>query len=547
MAIIGKLNNLAVQYGESIVLKKVNADIPKGARIGVVGPNGAGKTSLLQAIAEGWAGVEWKGAAPGIVYMQQEVRGNPGRTTDAEARKLEKEWGVPENREKPSGGEGIKIRLAQALAGRAELLLLDEPTNHLDAESVEVVIDQLAAYKGTLIFISHDRYFIDKIADRIWEIEEGDLAAYKGNYSAALSEKAHNRLTQQRKYEKQQSKIARVESQMAELQSWSAKAHADSTKQEFAKEFYRSKAKRMDVQIRSKQKRLKAELEQERIERPKEEKSVVFEIASGAKKGKRVIELKNAGVQFGGRTLFKNSSFTIQHGERVGLVGKNGSGKSTLFGVLLGEQAFSGEVWTTTGMKIGYLSQNVFDLPEEKTPSVLFAPSGFEQAGRIRTLMDNLGFGKEHWNQPVLHMSMGERVKLKLMEFMLAECNVLFLDEPTNHLDLPSREQLEKTLETFEGTLLIATHDRYFMERLANRLLLFSQECLVKYEGSYNEWLDKKAEHQESRKSEILALETERQTILGKLSFIQPGDKNYAELDSRFNQLTKEIQAIQAN
>ncbi|PSL40514.1 macrolide transport system ATP-binding/permease protein [Planomicrobium soli] len=547
MAIIGKLNNLVIHYGESIVLEKADADIPKGARIGLVGPNGAGKSSLLQAIAEGGPGIEWKSGAPDIFYMQQEIREQPVHLSTVESRVLESKWNVPKSSQHLSGGEAMKMRLAQALSKKAELLLLDEPTNHLDAESIELVIEQLDSYKGTLIFISHDRYFIDKIATHIWEIEDRELVIYKGNYSAALLEKERNRLAQQRKYDKQQVKIEKVESQIAELRSWSGKAHADSTKQEFAKEFYRSKAKRMDVQIRSKQKRLQAELEQEQVEKPKEEKTVAFEIAGGAKKGKRVIELKDASIRFGERILFGASSFTIQHGERVGLVGRNGSGKSTLFNMLRGEQDCSGEVWTTAGMKIGYLSQDVFDLPEEKTPAELFESETFEQVGKIRTLMDNLGFDKKHWNQPVLQMSMGERVKLKLMEFMLTECNVLLLDEPTNHLDLPSREQLEKTLQTFPGTLLIATHDRYFMERLANKLLFFGQERLIKYEGSYGEWKSKKADYKENRENEILALETERQAVLGKLSFMQPSDKNYMDLDSRFNELTKEIQALRTN
>ncbi|MDN7243313.1 ABC-F family ATP-binding cassette domain-containing protein [Planococcus sp. N028] len=547
MTIIGKLNNLIIQYRESIVLEKIKADIPQGARIGVIGANGSGKSSLLQAIAEGHEGVEWPGAMPSLVYMKQEVKEQPGHSTTTESRKLETKWNVPKSREHLSGGEGMKMRLAQALSEKGELLLLDEPTNHLDAESVELVSQQLTSYKGTLIVVSHDRYFIDKIATHIWEIEDRELIVYTGDYSASRLEKERNRLTQQRKYDKQQSKIARVESQIAELKSWSGKAHADSTKHEFAKEFYRSKAKRMDVQIRSKQKRLEAELEQERVEKPKEEKGIAFEIAGGAKKGKRIIELKNAGIKFGDRTIFSGASFTIQHGERVGLVGRNGSGKSTLFGMLRGEQSFSGEVWTTGGMKIGYLSQSVFDLPEEKTPAELYAPENFEQAGRIRTLMDNLGFDRNHWNQLILHMSMGERVKLKLMEFMLTECNVLLLDEPTNHLDLPSREQLERTLETFPGTLLVATHDRYFMERLATKLLLFDQERIVKYEGSYSDWQSRKAESREDRETDVLALETERQAVLGKISFMQPNDKGYAELDARFNQLTKEIQALRTH
>lgn len=547
MAIIGKLNNLTIQFEETVILKEAKADIAEGARIGIVGANGSGKSSLLEAIVKSHQGVEWNNGMPSIGYMQQEVKDRPVVSTTAESYKLEVKWQVPKSREHLSGGEGMKIRLAQAIAENAELLLLDEPTNHLDAGSVKLVIEQLTSYKGTLIVVSHDRYFLDKVVSRIWEIENQQLLVYKGNYSASRQEKEHNRLTQQRKYDKQQSKIARVESQITELKTWSGKAHADSTKQEFAKEFYRSKAKRMDVQIRSKQKRLEAELEQEKVEKPKEEKAVSFEIAGGEKKGKRIIELKNAGVRFGDRTLFEKAAFTILHGERVGLVGKNGSGKSTLFSMLRGEQNFSGEVWTTMGMKIGYLSQDVFDLPEEKTPAELFAPANFEQTGQIRTLMNNLGFSKKHWSQPVLHMSMGERVKLKLMEFMLTECNVLLLDEPTNHLDLPSREQLEKTLETFPGTLLIATHDRYFMERLVNKLLLFDEGRLIKYEGSYSEWQNKKVEKVDAREGELLALETERQAVLGKLSFMQPNDKAYAELDARFNQLTKEIQMLRTN
>ncbi|MGI2328821.1 ribosomal protection-like ABC-F family protein [Planococcus sp. YIM B11945] len=544
MAIQGKIKNLNIQYGEYVLLEKAGADIPKGARIGIIGANGSGKTSLLEAIATEAPGVEWSGVLPRVAYMKQEVKSQPIDSSTTESRKFETKWKVPDMRVHLSGGEGMKLRLAQALAEKANVLLLDEPTNHLDAESVELVSGQLADYAGTVLVVSHDRYFLDKIATHIWEIEDRNLVVYKGNYSESRAEKKHRRLTQQRRYDKQQAKIASVEHQIAELKDWSGKAHADSTKKEFPKEYYRSKAKRMDVQVRSKQKRLEAELDKERVEKPKDERDVVFEIAGSAKKGKRIIELKNAGKSFGKRTLFHSASFTIQHGEHIGLVGNNGSGKSTLFGMLRGEEEHSGEVWTTAGAKIGYLSQDVFDLPESKTPAELFAPENFERTGEIRTLMNNLGFDKEHWGRAIHLLSMGERVKLKLMEFMLNECNVLLLDEPTNHLDLPSREQLEKTLETFPGTILIATHDHYFMERFVNKLLIFENGRLIKYDGSYSEWQNKRDRNRaDSGEDKLLVLETERQAVLGKLSMLKPGDKEYSELDARFLQLSAEIRS----
>ncbi|WKA51493.1 ABC-F family ATP-binding cassette domain-containing protein [Planococcus liqunii] len=541
MAVIGKVNKLTIGFEERIVLREAQADIPKGARIAVIGANGSGKSSLLDAIAEGAPGIQWMGSLPSVAYMKQEVERLDAGVSDAASRKLEKEWHVPSVRVRLSGGEAMKMRLARTLSENAEVLLLDEPTNHLDAESIGAVVKQLAEYDGALLIVSHDRHFIDQVATQIWEIEDEKLTVYKGNYSVSREEKEHRKLTQQRKYNQQQAKIARVEQQLSELQSWSGKAHADSTKQDGFKEFYRSKAKRMDVQVRSKRKRLEAELEKEGVERPKEEAGIKFEIGSADKKGKRVMELKEVSKAYGDRLLFENATFTVQHGERVGLVGKNGSGKSTFFSMLRKETDYSGEIWMTAGMKIGYLSQNVFDLPEQKTPAELFGTGSYEVNGKIRTLMDNLGFEKHHWTEPIRHLSMGERVKLKLMEFMLSECNVLLLDEPTNHLDLPSREQLEKTLESFPGTLLVATHDRFFMEKLADKLLVFEEGKLFKYESSFSEWNNKS---NGDVQVDLLQLETERQAVLGKLSLMQPKDKEYGALDRRFNELTVAIKAI---
>lgn len=541
MAIRGIISKLSIQYGGRTVVKDIRAEIPQGARIGIVGANGVGKSSLLKKLAHNEAGVQWLGAEPSIAYMEQEAGESLSSADSIEGRKFEMKWNVPEKRVQLSGGEAIKVRLARTLAQKADILLLDEPTNHLDAESVKLVTGQLKKYAGTQLIVSHDRYFLDEIATHIWEIEDGKLIASEGNYSDSQKAKEHRKLTHQRKYDKQQAGIARVEQQISELQSWSGKAHAESTKQDGYKEFYRSKAKRMDVQIRSKRKRLEAELAKERLEQPVGDMEVKFEISGAAKKGRRVMELKEVSKSFGSRLLFSGASFTVQHGERLGLVGANGSGKSTFFHMLMKETEYMGEFWRTSGMKVGYLSQDVLDLPEDETPARLFETASFERQGQVRTLMDNLGFGKQHWNEPVRHMSMGERVKLKLMEFMLAECDVLVLDEPTNHLDLPSRERLEETLAAFPGTLLFATHDRYFMDRLADKLLVFENGKLAKYESGYAQWTGRTAAVVEA---DFLQLETERQAVLGKLSFMKPGDTEYAALDSRFGELTEKIKAL---
>lgn len=537
MTVTGFIREASVEYGERTVLKTIHADIPRGAKIAIIGRNGTGKSTLLNRIAEGGQGIRWNGKAPVIAYVEQETEMPVQRNLSGKA-VWQKEWKIPGQESGLSGGEKMKLRLANALDKEADLLLLDEPTNHLDTTNVRILTDELNRFSGTLLFVSHDRHFIDDVATHVWEIENGTLTVYEGNYTVSRQEKERRFLSQLRKYEKQQAKVANVEQQINELQAWSGKAHAQSTKQEGFKEYYRVKAKRMDTQIRSKRKRLEAELASEKVERPVEEAEVSFTIQGGAKKGKRIIEVKRVTKHAGERPLFENASFAILHGERVALVGENGCGKTTLFGLLRGEPGYSGEVWVTAGMKIGYLSQTVYDLPEEKTPAELFSPVNFDQAGRIRTLMDNLGFDADHYMQPVRHMSMGERVKLKLMNFILSECDVLFLDEPTNHLDLPSREQLEKTLSQFPGTLLLATHDRYFMERLATKLLVFQEGTVTKYEGGYTDWL-KKAE--KSERYDLLQLETEQQAVLGKLSSVKLGSPEYRELDRRFKELAAAI------
>lgn len=537
-----KLQNIGYEVNDVTVFEDVNASVQEGDRIGIIGKNGAGKSTLLQLINKTLVPTKgqfrWLVQSPEIVLVEQETEiFSVEELTHCESKLLEK-WHVPTGDfSQLSGGEKLKARLAKGLARATDLLLLDEPTNHLDEPSKELLKEQLQQFKGTIILVSHDRYFLDEVATKIWSIEGRKLIEHKGNYSSYMDARKQKRLTQAREYEKQQKMVEQIEGQINELTSWSKKAHAQSTKKEGFKEYYRVKAKRMDSQVKSKQKRLEKELEKAKVERVEPEYTVRFSMKANTKVGKRFLEVKNLSKAFDGRTLFKDVNFTIQHGEKLALIGSNGSGKTTLIKIIMGEETAQGNVWVSPSAEIGYLTQEVFDLPLAQTPEQLFYRETFEARGQVQNLMKHLGFTASQWKEPIAAMSMGERVKCKLMAYILEEKDVLILDEPTNHLDLASREQLENTLSLYNGTLLVVSHDRYFLEKTTSGKLEISNNRI------HRQWKEP-VQNNDSKEELRLKLETERQEVLGKLSFLTPKDQAYAELDLKFNELTKQIKSL---
>ncbi|MGR3762868.1 ribosomal protection-like ABC-F family protein [Rossellomorea sp. NS-SX7] len=537
-----KLLSMGYEIVDQKLFEGVNGSVQEGDVIGVIGRNGTGKSTLLNLIhgdikpTEGQVGWLQSGLTINMVVQEMEEYSS-GVVTPAEVKLLEK-WQVPPHDfSQLSGGEKLKARLAKGFAWNADLLLLDEPTNHLDQESLELLTKQIKEYRGTIILVSHDRYFLDEAVSKIWSLEHGRMIEHKGNYSSYMEAREQKRLTQQREYEKQQKMVKRIEDQMRELTSWSQKAHAQSTKQEGYKEYYRVQAKRTDSQVKSKQKRLERELEKAKVERVEEDHQVRFSINSVHKMGKRFLEVKDLSKSFDGRALFSDANFTIGHGDKVSIAGPNGSGKTTLLKVIMGQEVADGDVWMSPSAEIGYLTQEVFDLPLDETPEQLFHQETFEERGRVQTLMKHLGFMASQWREPIRDMSMGERVKCKLMKYILEERDVLILDEPTNHLDLPSREQLEKTLDQYNGTLIVVSHDRYFVEKTTNMKLVIE-------DGRIRKQLSEAAPERDDVEELRLKLETERQEVLGRLSFMVPGDAEYAELDARFLALTKRIDGL---
>ncbi|WP_175987112.1 ribosomal protection-like ABC-F family protein [Bacillus sp. Marseille-Q1617] len=539
-----KLVNIRYEIVDQKIFEEMNGSVQEGEVIGIIGRNGAGKSTLLNLIhsdikpSEGR--IQWLQSGLSMDMVVQETEEySSGDMTPAEVKLLEK-WQVPSHEfSQLSGGEKLKARLAKGFARNADLLLLDEPTNHLDQESLTLLTEQIKEYRGTIILVSHDRHFLDEAVTKIWSLEHGRLIEHKGNYSSYTEACKQKRLSQQREYEKQQKMVKRIESQMKELTSWSEKAHAQSTKQEGFKEYYRVQAKRTDSQVKSKQKRLERELEKAKVERVEEDHGVRFSINSAHKKGKRFLEVKDLGKEFigNGKMLFSGANFTIQHGEKVSILGPNGSGKTTLLKVIMGQEKARGNVWVSPSAEIGYLTQEVFDLPLDETPEELFYKETFDERGRVQTLMKHLGFTASQWREPIRDMSMGERVKCKLMKYILEEKDVLILDEPTNHLDLPSREQLEETLAQYEGTLIVVSHDRYFVEKTTDVKLVIEH-------GRVRKQLSEPAAERDDAVELRMKLETERQEVLGRLSFMVPGDAEYAELDARFLELTKRMNEL---
>jgi macrolide transport system ATP-binding/permease protein len=390
-----KFFNINYEVNDLIIFEDISASIQQGDIIGVIGKNGCGKSTLLQLIkndlvpAQGQ--IHWVKKDLKIVMVEQETESHSSVGKNLFEVKLLEKWHVPTHDFRQlSGGEKLKARLAKGLSKEADLLLLDEPTNHLDEESIAFLRTQIKTYKGTIIFVSHDRYFLDSVATKIWSIEGKKLIEHKGNYSSYMKFREQKRLTQQREYEEQQKMVERIEGQMNELTSWSKKAHSQSTKQEGVKEYYRVKAKRIDAQVKSKQKRLEKELERLKVDPLEAEYKVRFSMKANNKVGKRFLGVKNLTKSFEGRTLFKDSNFTIQHGEKISISGPNGSGKTTLLKIIVGQETAEGEVWISPSANIGYLTQEVFDLPLEQTPEQLFYKETFEARGKVQNLMKHL-------------------------------------------------------------------------------------------------------------------------------------------------------------
>jgi ATP-binding cassette, subfamily F, member 3 len=537
------LHQLTVNLAGHEVFRDLSWAIGDRDRIGLVGPNGAGKSTLLKLIVgdiKPDSGHMSRIGPVSVGYLPQEVRlpsaeslidaamipppalaaveraldaieerlgspdvyGSPDRlqavleeqesllhqyerlgggSHGARVRTLLSQLGfTPDDYELPaatlSGGQKKLVALVRLAVETPDVLMLDEPDNHLDLEAKRYLESFIQKYPGAVVIVSHDRYLLDETVTHIAELENGKLTAYVGNYSAYATERELRRLKQQQQYVAQQKEIARIEAAIARFELWASLVVDE----------------RHIKQARSRRRMLeRMEANGEMIDKVQDRRLMNLSI-NGGRGSTKAIELKQVSMAFDDNPIFFDLDLLIAHGERVGLVGPNGAGKSVLFRLVLGQlEPLEGEVKIGPSTRIGYYAQEHQTLNGwlHRTPIELIRDIRAMPEGEAVTRLLKMAFSYQQTRQPIGTMSGGERSRLQLLCLMLQQPNLLLLDEPTNNLDIDSAEVLESAMEEFEGAVLVISHDRYFLDRVVDRIVELKDGELTGYLGGYSEYL----------------------------------------------------------
>lgn len=568
MTVLLSVRNIKKFFIEKKVLENISFDIALGEKVGLVGLNGAGKTTLVNIITGNLSYdsgcILWNKKSVNIGYVKQDssyIKSIDCVENNTEFLKIASILGLEKVNEynsdklnNLSGGERTKVALSKVWSSNPDFLILDEPTNHLDYNGVQYLIKDIKSYKGTVLVISHDRYFLDQCTDKILEIEDGNINKYNGNYTFYREEKSRRYQAKLKEYSIQQETKKKINDQISTLKNWSNKAHDESRKKAISsgnkmggKEYYRAKAKKKDNQIKSRIKNLE-KIDIKGAQKPKEEKRIDFKLQKAILKGTRVAEAVDISKSFDKKSVFTKSSFYISRGERVGIWGNNGCGKTTLLKILIGEQKpDTGHVFFSSSSNVGYLSQNISDLDIESTVLSIFKIESVQQNRDLMNSLFNMGFNQKMLNQQIKTLSFGEITRLRIAKIILNECDVLILDEPLNHLDIHSREKLEQVLEDYYGTIIVVSHDRYMLQTICNKLLVFNDKKILRVEYNLNEYLEQQKKVDKPSKNKLeqkMLIENELAYIIGELSKISKDSAKYKELDQRYNKLLSSYDII---
>ena len=433
-----------------------------------------------------------------------------------------------------SGGEKTRVNLGRLILEDTDILLLDEPTNHLDLRATEWLEDYLSRFKGTVLTISHDRWFLDKVVQRVVELENGRAEFYAGNYSFYVEEKERRYQEKLRQYEKEQAKIAQLQEAADKLHLWAFMGNDKLHKRAFSME------KRIE--------RLR------KTDKPRKERRLEVRFGEREFHGDEVLTLKDLKKSFGDRVLFDHVDLEVVGGERIALLGDNGTGKSTLLKLILGEEApDSGKIRIGPTVKIGYLPQIVhFDRPDRNlVDTMLYAQNCSTQEARDRLAAFN--FRGEDVFKPVSALSGGEQSRLRLCMLMDEKINLLILDEPTNHLDLDSREWIEEAVADYGGNLLFVSHDRYFIHQFATRIWMLEDGKITDFDGTFEEyraWREKKLPPP-PQKQEAAAPKKEKPRRTGGTKLLEKevaaAEREVTRAEERMYDLTQEIEAASSD
>lgn len=559
--------------GGNILFENLQLEVNSGEHVAIVGVNGSGKTTLLQLLS----GVDFpdqgriiksKDATVGYLHQipnypghsvkkvleeafadiyalkarmtifEQEMQSNVtdkilwqygqvqeqfmlqgGYEVDAQLAMIANGLGIMEMLAQPfsslSGGEKTKVMLGQILLSQPAILLLDEPTNHLDMQAIEWLENYVRSFEGIVIVVSHDRQFMNQIAHKVIEIEDGEAFTYTGNYDAFIAQKEAKIEQQFADYEEQQKKIKKMQETIKRLKQWANEANPPNASMH-------RRAKSME----------KALARIERVKKPISKKKMNLALTMAERSGKEVVQLQDIYHGYD-KPLLIDSNLAVYFGERLAIVGNNGSGKSTLLKMMLGEIVPNrGVCHVGSNVKIGYLSQQL----EHKNPAIRLIDAFREnvavsEAEARHILARFLFYGYDVFKK-VKNLSGGEKMRLRLAQLMHEDINVLILDEPTNHLDIEAREVLEDTLETFEGTIIGVSHDRYFLQKIFTKTAWLKDQTIHVFEGDY-EWARQKLE--ELWKKIVVEVENEAapkiQSVKKELSIEQQIEKLEVKLE----------------
>lgn len=454
------ISNLSKSYVGQSVLKEVSFHLEEKEKAAIVGINGSGKTTLLRCIL----GIE-EADEGGIAFSKDKKMAYLAQQ-HADMEQEDEEY------ESLSGGQKTKKRLEEILMEKPDLLILDEPTNHLDIGSIQWLEKVLKRYDGAVLLVSHDRYFLDKIVTKVIDLERGKARMYQGNYTEYVEKKKMIREAERKAYENQQAEIKHQEAVIEKL-----------------KQFNREKS------IKRAESREKLLSKVERLEQPEDlqnEMRLLFMPREAS--GNDVLVAKDLGKSFDGKRLFSHGTFSIQRGEHVAVIGDNGTGKTTLLKILNGLiQADEGEFRLGSKVKIAYYDQEHAVLHMEKTLFNEIQDTYPDMNNtRVRNVLAAFLFTGDDVYKKVGDLSGGERGRVSLAKLMLSDANFLILDEPTNHLDIQGKEVLEEAIRNYEGTVLYVSHDRYFINRTATRIMELFSNRFDNYIGNYDYYLEKK-------------------------------------------------------
>ncbi|MGE5580475.1 MAG: ABC-F family ATP-binding cassette domain-containing protein [Bacillota bacterium] len=515
-----QVRNLSISFQGTPILNDVSSVLGTGTKAGLVGPNGAGKTTLLRTILgqiqPDQGSVDWIGN-PRIGYVPQKWEPGAGATPldvlGYEKAPVLGRFGISRSLwDQPcsnlSGGERTRLLLARAFSLDPEALVLDEPTNHLDIPGIEWLEKTVKEFPGSVLVVSHDRTFLDAVATEIWELRDTRLATYTGGYSAYQERLREMRANEAREYAKWQRRVRELTIEVADRRMWYAKAHDDAGKNDF----YRRKAKKHARQFKAKETMLeRAMAEKPDVRRP--EMALKASVDHAGHRTRTILrasdlEFSYAGASVGipsgaaaarlidatDRPIAAGITVSLGPKDKAGLIGPNGSGKTTLIRLLLGElQPQKGVVWRNPECRVGYLSQMLDELDSELGVTDNVRRVTGLTAGEARNLLGKMGIMGDTQLQPVGTLSMGERTRVAVSCLCFGKYDALILDEPTNHLDANARDCVEQALTSFPGSLLVATHDRYFLDRVCNTIWSLENGKVRAVRGNYTAYREELA------------------------------------------------------